>query len=362
MRSEPDIVFPAIRGIQAAREYYVAMCPLKLIPRLFTFDEEDSSLSPEIRAQRILNKGRIPELAKYVVNNKKDYVFSAITASIDGNVKFEPIDANSKHGDLIISMHASFLINDGQHRRAAIEEAIKQEPSLGRETIAVVFFIDRGLERSQQMFADLNRHAVKPSRSLGLLYDHRDDMAKISRLIAIKADAFKGLVEMEKSSLSERSGKLFTLSAIHTGCQALLEPLKINDYETAHKICEEYWNEVAKQFDDWKQVQNSKILSSDVRQEKMHTHAISLQSFGIIGSQLLKNNKQDWKKIISKLNKIDWRRSNVEAWEGRTLVRGRIAKTITSIILTVNYIKKFLDMKLTDEEKHVEEEYVKGNK
>jgi DNA sulfur modification protein DndB len=360
MRSEPDITFPAIKGRQAAREYYVAMCPLKIIPRLFKFDEEDSSLSPEVRAQRILNKGRIPELARYVVNNKEDYVFSAITASIDGKVRFEPIEPKSKHGDLIISMHASFIINDGQHRRAAIEEAIKQEPTLGQETIAVVFFIDKGLERSQQMFADLNRHAVKPSRSLGLLYDHRDDMAKISRLVAIKSDAFKGLVEMEKSSLSERSGKLFTLSAIHTGCQALLESLKIKDYEKAYVVCEKYWNAVASQFDDWKQVQNSKILSSDIRQEKMHTHAISLQSFGIIGSQLLKNNKQDWEKIISKLNEIDWRRSNAEAWEGRTLIGGRIAKTTTSIILTVNYIKQFLGMELTEEEQHTEEEYLKG--
>src|SRR5437870_9539 len=32
-------VFPAIRGIQARREYYVSMCPLRLIPKLFLFDE-----------------------------------------------------------------------------------------------------------------------------------------------------------------------------------------------------------------------------------------------------------------------------------------------------------------------------------
>ena len=92
----------------------------------------------------------------------------------------------------------------------------------------------------------------------------------------------------------------------------------------------------------------------------MHTHAISLQSFGIIGSQLLKNNKQGWKKIISKLKEIDWRRSNAEAWEGRTLIGGRIAKTTTSIILTVNYIKQFLGMELTEEEQHTEKEYLKG--
>lgn len=70
-------IFPAIRGIQAGREYYVAMCPLKLIPSIFRFDDEE--LSPEFRAQRTLNRSRVPEIARYMTNNIKDYVFSAIT-------------------------------------------------------------------------------------------------------------------------------------------------------------------------------------------------------------------------------------------------------------------------------------------
>ena len=52
--SEFEYVFPAIRGIQAGHEYYVTMCPLRLIPRLFVFDEDE--LPPEMRAQRSLNK------------------------------------------------------------------------------------------------------------------------------------------------------------------------------------------------------------------------------------------------------------------------------------------------------------------
>jgi DNA sulfur modification protein DndB len=35
-----EYVFPAIRGVQAGREYFVSMCPLRLIPRIFLFDEE----------------------------------------------------------------------------------------------------------------------------------------------------------------------------------------------------------------------------------------------------------------------------------------------------------------------------------
>ena len=32
-------VFAALRGVQAGMEYYVAMCPLKLIPKIFLFDD-----------------------------------------------------------------------------------------------------------------------------------------------------------------------------------------------------------------------------------------------------------------------------------------------------------------------------------
>ena len=161
--------FTALRGIQAGHEYYLVMCHLKLIPRIFLFDEPE--VPPELRAQRLLNKSRIPEIARYIVNHPKEYTFSAITASIDGDVDFIPLAANGvtrNMGELRVDMQARFLINDGQHRRAAIEEALKIRPDLGDETIAVVFFLDIGLKQSQQMFADLNRHAVKPSSSVAL--------------------------------------------------------------------------------------------------------------------------------------------------------------------------------------------------
>lgn len=216
--------FPGIRGVQAGREFYVSMCPLRLIPKIFIFDEDD--LSPEMRAQRVLNKGRLPALTRYILDNPDDYVFSALTASVDGDMSFDAHAAEGagmRTGQLRIPMDARFLINDGQHRRAAIEQALKENPDLGDETIAVVFFHDSGLARSQQMFADLNRHAVRPARSIGVLYDHRDEEAITARRIAARSSVFKGYVEMEKSNLSARSRKMFTLSALYYGTQAILK-------------------------------------------------------------------------------------------------------------------------------------------
>ena len=84
-----DLVFTALKGHQAGREYYVVMCPLKLVPKLFMFQVND--LPAVLRAQRTLNKSRIPEIANYITNNKNDYIFSSLTVSIDADVKFEKL-------------------------------------------------------------------------------------------------------------------------------------------------------------------------------------------------------------------------------------------------------------------------------
>ena len=108
-----EYIFPSIRGIQAGREYYISMCPIHLIPKIFLFDEEE--LKPELRAQRTLNRQRVPEMARYMLSNPRGYTFSALTASIDGKVKFEPSsdsDDNRNIGRLRIPMNSRFVIND----------------------------------------------------------------------------------------------------------------------------------------------------------------------------------------------------------------------------------------------------------
>jgi DNA sulfur modification protein DndB len=353
--------FPAIKGIQAEREYYVSMCPLKLIPKLFIFDGEE--LVPEIRAQRVLNKARIPEMASYITGNKGSYTFSAITASIDGDTDFEPLndgDDLERIGVLCVPMNARFIINDGQHRRAAIERALKEKPEIGDETIAVVFFLDRGLERCQQMFADLNRYAVKPSASLGLLYDHRDEKAKLTRTLVSKSKTFKNLVEMEKSSLSPRSRKLFTLSALHQANCALIGDADLDSVEDLAESCAEYWEAVASQMPEWTFVRQSKMTSGEVRRDFIHSHAIVLQVLGEVGRVLQEAHPGKWKDKLGALTNIDWSRSNGSLWEGRAMIGGRVSKARNNVILTKNVVKQKIGLALNPEENRLEEAFNRG--
>ncbi|MCB5186148.1 DNA sulfur modification protein DndB [Methylobacillus gramineus] len=351
--------FPAIRGVQAGQVFYVAMCPLKIVPKIFIFNEHE--VPPELRAQRSLNKARIPEIASYLLENPDNYILSALTSSIDAtDVDFQPYEKTGHQGNmgvLSIPMDARILINDGQHRRAAIEQALKENPVIGHDNVPVLFFIDAGLIRSQQMFADLNKYAVRPGQSLGTLYDHRDPTSELARHIAMHCTAFQGLVEMEKSNISNRSVKLFTLSGIKHASRALLKKTnsaKVSEEE--RELALEFWETVAAQLPDWKRAKERTVAASELRENYIHAYGIALHALAIAGAELIKAHPEDWKSRIQKISQIDWSRSNSQLWEGRAMNHGRISKARVNVLLTSNLIKQHLELPLKPEEWELESE------
>lgn len=356
-------LFLAIRGTQAGRKYFTVMCPLKVVPKIFLFDEDE--LSPELRAQRTLNKARVPEIASYITDNPRSYIFSSITASVDGPVEFEPFSEGgpaSNAGLLKIPMTARFLINDGQHRRGAIEEALKESPELGDETLSVVFFVDAGLKRSQQMFADLNRHAVRPTQSLGILYDRRDDLSQLACRLASDVSVFNGMIEMERTSIPNRSNKLHTLSSVYQSTRKLLGKAKRDRVRPEdEQLALEFWEAVCRHMPDWQLASQRKVSCAELRRDFLHAHGLALQALATAGSGLIAEHPKGWKRKLKSIESVDWSRSNAE-WEGRALVHGRVSKAHDSVVLTANVLKSTLDVSLTTREKQLEDSYERGRK
>src|SRR4051812_3706225 len=90
------LILPAMQGQMGSRQYYVTMVKLSVVSKLFQF-KEWSELPAEHRAQRVLQKSRVPEIAAYMVDNPDDYLFSALTASYPGEATFIP-SSNSSSG------------------------------------------------------------------------------------------------------------------------------------------------------------------------------------------------------------------------------------------------------------------------
>jgi len=348
--------FDAIRGIQAKREFYVAMCPLKIIPKLFIFN--DYEIPPELRAQRIMKDSRIPAIKNYILNNPEDYTFSSLTASVDGIMKFTPaasLGEDGKLGRLYINMDSRLLINDGQHRRKAIEEALKENPDLGHEMISVVFFHDDGLKRSQQMFSDLNKNAVKPTKSLNILYDHRDKFSQFIVKLVGSVDVFEGRVELEKTSISNRSTNAFTLNGIADASLRLIGLRKSRKpTEDEKKLIKEYWEIVSKNIPEWQLLIQGKTSSSELRKSFVHTNTNCLNAIGIAGQIIIEQNPDSWKDVLKNLKKIDWSRESSD-WEKRLILNGQMQKHSAGIDLAANVILQKCGISLSEDRQKIED-------
>jgi hypothetical protein len=154
------------------------------------FPEGDAASPSGQQQQGALNRTRIPEIAKHVLDHPQSYVLGALTASVDMAVRFaaEAQGAAVCCGKLRIPMSAKFLLHDGQHRCAGLRAAVSAQPELAEETIAILLFVDPGFERTAQIFADLKGHERRLPRSLSILHDERDEYACLARQVVKEVD------------------------------------------------------------------------------------------------------------------------------------------------------------------------------
>ena len=343
--------FPVVRGYQAGSEYYIAMVPLKMLEKLFPYDDE--FVLPEYRAQRRLNGSRIPIISKYILDNRDSYVFSALAASIDGEFRYVPSSSNSETGVLEISMSSRFLINDGQHRKSAILEAIKEDPSLGEETISIVLYSDKGLERSQQIFTDLNKNAVKTSNSISELYDSRDSLAVVTRTVVNSIDFYNTYTDKEKDILGKYSSSLFTLNTFYSANRLIIG--RSTNAEDYVGFLLDYWRIVSTHMRPWLELQNREITKVDLRENYIATQSIVIQAFGRVGNYFC-SRKETMSDCLSKIEKINWSR-NASCWKMRAIGKnGRIITNKKAGMLIANYIKKQIGIPLSPEEIQAEKD------
>lgn len=341
--------FPVVKGIQAKREYYIAMVPLKMLPHLFPIDDE--YVLPEYRAQRKLNETRIPVISKYILDNRESYVFSALAASIDGEFQFKSGLINSDVGTLEVSMDAKFLINDGQHRKSSILEAMREDPTLGDETISIVFFADKGLAKSQQIFTDLNKNAVKTSNSISELYDSRDEMAVITRNVVWNIDFLNNYTDKEKDNLGKFSSNLFTLNTFYLANKIIVGK-KVE--KNTEQFLLQYWAFVVEHMMQWQELQHKEITKVDLREKYIATQSIVIQALGRLGNFFYDSPEVDMQQCIKKLDDINWNR-NAKVWYLRAISEtGRIITNKKAAVLIANVMKKKMGLPLSREEQNIE--------
>lgn len=346
--------FIAARGIQAKRTYYVISCKFKNVPKLFPRFPDGSTPANE-RAQRVLNKSRIPKIKKYILDNPETFVFSAVAISASDKPEFNIISGDV--GELKFHEDIEFSINDGQHRIAAIIEALNENPRLAHETIPMVIFIDQGLKRSQQIFTDLNRHTVKPTPSINILFDSRDQLAGLARYLSDNVSYMRNMVEFEKTSISNRSPELFTLSGIYNASKIYIgrTSTSTNISEDEKEQLMHFWTLLGNCVREWHEVKKQLISSVELRKDYIHAHSLFLNVIATVArdAEQLGYNIDS---ILPQIRGIDWRRSNPD-WEGRALNNSKLSKSSVNVALTINYVKQKLGIRLSEQEQELEHKF-----
>ena len=339
--------FPAVKGKQAGKEYYICMVPLGLLSKIFMTDNND--VPPEHRAQRRLNELRIPEIRDYILDNRDSYVFSALAASVDGEMSFVPSAPQANTGLLEIDMDAIFLINDGQHRKAAIEAALSEDESLKDETISVVMYKDQGLQSSQQMFTDLNKHAVTTSKSLNTLYESKDRVAIITKNVVNSIEFLRKYTDKEKDNLSKFSSNIFTLNTFYTAHKRIIKI--IGDDENSEKFIYDFWCNVVNNMREWNEMDRGELSKKSLREDYIITQGLIILSLGRLCEFFCQNKYIDKGKALKKLKQIDWLRNNETCWMNRAIKpNGKINRNEQGIFLTYIQIKRLIGLPITDEE------------
>ena len=341
-RLKPTFRVPATQGKMGITRYYTATLPFGAVTKLFAFHPDDMpELRPEDRSQRELKTKRIPEIAAYITEHD-DYIFSAITVSVDSDeVEFDPVAEGADIGELVLPLDAKYMINDGQHRVAGIKAALQSDPTLAQDTISVVVLPDGGLERSQQIFSDLNRTVHKTSKSLDILYDHRLPINRITMACTEHVDLFRKRIDKERVSLSVRSPRFATLSGLQQANIQLLgkldENLDPSEENNLESLAIDYWNRLAALIEPWRDIRDGDLKPQEARQEYISSYTLALWALGSVGKVAFKESNGHGLDNLDGLRDVNWDKKNPD-WQGICMTGNEVVTRMPTRRATASYI------------------------
>ncbi len=344
-------VIPATRGRMGSWDYYVTTMPLAQVETTFKFAEELEELKnlpKQQRLQRDLVKERIRKerIDEYLIKQEDRFFGALLVAIYGGDLTFEPIldrlapkdperdrwllkaVTGTDFGLLFLDGNEQFFVLDGQHRLAAIKEAIRQKNDLGQETISVIFIKHdpERPERSRRLFTNTNRYAKAPTAGEIYLMDEDDAVAIVARDLVFSHTLFTrgsgadsepgGRVNTKNTSLPERSHWFTTMKAVYDMVEIFLRDDMVKDkvtkqFRPSSQVLDGYQRRITQVFDALSRIDAWKRMIGgehpDTFRDKGHLLFKPVGQVALaIGVQLALKSGSDLDTIVGRLNKVNW--------------------------------------------------------
>ena len=107
------------------------------------------------------------------------------------------------------------------------------------------------------MFADLNKHAVKSTKSLSTLYDNRDDFSNAVKSVIAAVPFLNKYVDKENDNLGKNAFKLFTLANFSKSSKRIVKEEPIS--EDTITFLSDYWSLIFSKIVEWEMLENINI-------------------------------------------------------------------------------------------------------
>ena len=362
---------PALKGVMGGTTYFVITLPFSVAVRYLTVT--DRNLPPKERENRVPSANRFAEIAQYIRNNPDDYRFGALTCTYGRDGVNKPIEwmpaspegEASFIGMLTLDQRDPLIIVDGQHRFGAIRKVVEEQPELADERITIVLFPYTNVEHGQQLFSDLNRTAKKTTKSLDILFNHRDAVNKVVQALVESSQLLRDRVDLENSAVPAGSQAILTLAAVYQASSPIISVAhsaglvqdNLNSKTDIPSLRDEYvqlllqvWDTLAECFPEWKQAADGTLSVPPVRSHYLHWNSGVISGIGEFIANAMEQKGQNWhvftEKALTHPETYDWRR-DAPAWQGLITSGNQVLPRSGVRIQLKAYLKKLAGLELT---------------
>ena len=197
--------FACLKGKMGDWTYYVTTMRMAELVNYVSFAEE---IFPRNDLDQVMQRElttRSSDISNYLLNNEQRFMGALIVAAVGGEPKFVPVSfgeeavfsfADGRLGFLRFDGSEKYYALDGQHRLAAIKEALLRDPDkLAKDEVSLILIwhedSDDGRKRARRLFTTVNRYAKKTSKTDDLTFDEDSPVDIYTRRLVREHPFFK---------------------------------------------------------------------------------------------------------------------------------------------------------------------------
>lgn len=339
-----EIVVPSLKVESKNLVYYVSSVKLNIACKIFmgNFNNLES-----------LNLEKVSKIEKLILSNMNKLILDSFTVFFENEYKFSEILENNNFGNLILSLiDNNFYMFEDENLKVALNKVFLEEKSLKDESIIIVFLPVENIKNAKDLVLkissidNLHQEDIEPVFDIESTYKNNPFYESISYLLE-NLPTLKNKIDFESTSLALRSKKLFTINNVLDVSTTLLDSFLALSTEEKSKLLLDFWLFLFEIFIEWEDQK-----PSEIREKYIHSSSIVLSSIADISRKVITKYKNDWKKYLFNISKINWEKSNID-WseEGIKILEDKsVISSIDSKNKLISYLVKklgFIDVNLS---------------